>query len=176
MNIQKLPTTKWLMAFVMLAAIGLSACGFHLRGAGQDMSSIGALYIASADPYGKVTKDLKRILESSNAKLLESPAGAQYTLYLLKEEQTRRVLSFSAGGRPLEYEVYLGQQFHISDQAGEEVVPQNTISQTRSYVFDEANVLGKRSEEARLLGDMRRSVVQQLMRRLLALSKSSKQG
>ena len=174
MNSVNRATKKWLVLAVAFCLMALSACGFHLRGAGQDLSAMGALYIGSANAYSNVTKDFKRILEASNAQLVEEPKNAKYRVQILKEETNRRVLSYSSSGRPLEYEVTLGVRFRVTDAIGEDKIPENTITQTRSYLFDETNVLGKRNEEDRLVSDMRRAVVQQLVRRLLSFDKTGK--
>jgi LPS-assembly lipoprotein len=98
---------------------------------------------------------------------------AQLVIRLISEEVQRRVLSVGATGKVQEYEVHYAATYDVERADGKILIPQETLAQQRSYTFNEAEVLAKDVEQERLVQDMRRDVVRQMLRRVqAALAKS----
>lgn len=155
------------MRSILLVALGvlmlsLQGCGFHLRGGLQDASSIPYTFLQGAT--GGVARELGNL-----DKFTADPAKAQVTLNILRESFDRRVLSVGTGGRVSEYEVIYTVSFAAQDQAGKSLIEPQTITLTRDYQFNKAQVLAEDQQEAALRRDMVRDAAQQIVRRLQAL-------
>jgi len=88
---------------------------------------------------------------------------------LLGENIQRRVLSVGSTGKVEEYEVHYSAGYSVRRADGTMVIPNETLDQQRNYTFSEEEVLAKDTEQERLIQDMRRAVVRQMMRRLQAV-------
>lgn len=154
---------------LLVCLLGLSACGFHLRGINN--LPFEKLYLQdSAAP--SVARDIKRALKASGVTVLPTADGAQGSLELMSEFSEKRILSLSGNGRVREFELIYRVVFRIRD-AGEELwgSPQ-TVEQRRDYTFDDAQTLAKEGEENRLNADMHNDVVREILRRVSVLSKA----
>jgi len=78
------------------------------------------------------------------------------------------VLSVSARNTPEEFEVFYVVDYSI-DRGGQEVVPSQVLELTRSFSFDEADLLAKDLEEDILREAMARDIAGLIVRRLGSL-------
>ncbi len=69
---------------------------------------------------------------------------------------------------PREYEVYYTLRYAVVT-GGRIVLPQQNITLTRDYTYDERLVLGKAAEEAEIRENLARDLVGLVMRRLASL-------
>jgi len=154
---------------VLVVAVGLDGCGFHLRG---DVSyAFTSLYVnaPSSPPFAL---ELKRALASGDAtQIVGSPGEAHAILDITSVVDDKGVLSLSSGGRVREYLLTKRVSFGVRDGAGRDWLPASEIAIRRSYTFNESEVLAREAQEARLLKDMQTDAVQQVMRRLQAAKK-----
>lgn len=151
-------------------ALLLAGCGFRLRGVPQ--FAFGSLYIAA--PEGsQLAVQLRRTLEATGGglRVLSDPAAlpqAEAVFELLAEQQERSVVGLNASGQARELELRLRIRFRLRNQAGSELIAPTEIVQQRELSYNETLALAKEAEEALLYRDMRRDLVQQLVRRLAA--------
>lgn len=158
------------LRYLLLACLlGLTACGFHLRG----INSIPfeTLYIQDSGAPS-IARDMRRSLKANGVKIVPSAKDAQGSLDLMSETSEKRILSLASNGRVREYQLVYRVVFRIRD-AGEELwgTPQ-TVEQFRDFAYDDAQTLAKEGEEARLNNDMRSDVVREILRRASVLSKT----
>jgi LPS-assembly lipoprotein len=113
--------------------------------------------------------ELKRAISSSGATLPQKPEAAQAILQIVGETRNKSILSLSAAGRVVEYELRYQVAYRLRDAGGKELMPAGTVSLKRTISFSETEVLAKESEEALLYRDMESDAVQQIMRRLSAV-------
>jgi LPS-assembly lipoprotein len=153
---------------LLLGALLLSACGFHLRG--LDSLPFKSLHLQDSGA-ATLAREVQLSLKSNGVAVLSSPDGAEGSLELMSEHSEKLILSLSGNGRVREYQLIFRAVFRIKT-AGEALwgEPQ-TIEQRRDYTFNDAQTLAKEAEEARLYKDMRADVVREIMRRVSALSK-----
>ena len=150
---------------VLLAALSLAGCGFHLRGAAP--LPFDTLYVPGAG--GGIALDLKRNIQAgTDAKVVDEAKQADAVLQFTREERQKVILSLTATGRVREFQLRYIVGFRVVDNKGNDYVPQNTIELTRDITFNDAEVLAKESEEQLLYRDMQNDMVQQIMRRLAA--------
>ena len=160
-------------SLLAVCLLGMSACGFHLRG--QADLSFQTLYIQKAGAPG-VAADLRRSLKSNGIAVVDSPRQAEMLLDLMSEGYEKRILSLSGGGKVREYELLYHVNFRTREAGSELWGPMQTVEGRRDYSFDDAQLLAKEGEEARLNSDMRADAVREILRRLSVQKLSAKPG
>jgi LPS-assembly lipoprotein len=153
----------------VIAALLLSACGFHPRGAAT--LPFDTLYIEA--PQGSLfATQLKRVIgNGSSTRITATPAEADATLQVLSEAREKEILSLSAGGRVNELQLRYRLQYQVYDRQKNLIAAPGEIVLRRDYSFNDREQLSKESEEALLYRDMQNDAVHQLVRRLQAAAK-----
>jgi LPS-assembly lipoprotein len=150
--------------WIVVVALLLSACGFHLRGAYS--LPFDTIYIAlpeSAD----LRAVLKRNIEaSSQARVVDSAGEAQAILSVVADTPVKKILSLNSAGRVREYQLTRNFAFKVSNPKGGDFLPLSAISISREMTFDDSAVLSKEAEEVLIWRDIQNDLVQQLLRRL----------
>lgn len=155
-----------LAGVLLLAALLLSGCGFHLRGAAD--LPFKSLYV-QAPPTSLFGTQLKRVIgSSSKTDVVAEPKAAEAILQLLDERREKEILSLSGAGRVREFQLRYRVRYRVVDQKQRELVPTSEIVLRRDFSFNDEEALSKESEEALLFRDMQTDAVQQLLRRLQA--------
>ena len=159
------------VASASAASLSLSGCGFALRKAPN--FAFTSLYSSTggSSPLGV---ELKRSLESTRkVKVITDPRlinEAQVVLEVLLDQREKVVLSRNSAGQVREFQLRLRFNFRLRTLAGKELIPATEIVLQRDINFNESAVLAKEAEEALLYRDMQSDVVQQIMRRLAAVT------
>ncbi len=152
---------------LLLLALSLSGCGFHLRGhhiEGKEFP-FASLYLKSAEPSPFVS-DLQNSLELYKIKLTSTSAEADLTLDIASEAIDKQILALSGAGLVLEYQLRYRVSLRAYDKQLNDWLPADEISLQRTLTYDAAQVLAKEQEETLLFSDMRSDAVQQVIRRL----------
>ncbi|NHZ90213.1 hypothetical protein F2P45_14480 [Massilia sp. CCM 8733] len=157
-----------ILALVLLAS--LSACGFQLRGAnGQFKMPFNSIYLSFPETSALGTELRRNLRGGDNVQVVTDAAKAETLFDVLSETRGKQILSLNAQGRVREYLLTYTLVFRLRDAKGVELLPATEISLKRSITFDESQVLGKESEEVLLYRDMQTDLVQQILRRLVAV-------
>ncbi len=153
--------------FLMLLALSLAGCGFHLRGHNKQVQNFPftSLHLKSATPSPFVS-DLQSSLELYKIKLTATAAEADLTLDIASEATDKQILALSGAGQVLEFQLRYRVSLRAYDKQLNDWLPAGEISLQRTLTYDAAQVLAKEQEEALLFNDMRSDAVQQVMRRL----------
>lgn len=152
---------------VLALAVLLTGCGFQLRG--EQTLPFSTLHIAGA-AASPVALTLTRMLQGRSGLTLTADAkSAQAALEILNDARERHILALSGAGKVREFELRQRVSFRVRGADGKELIPANEIVITRSFAFNDAQVLAKEAEEAMLYKDMQDDIVQQIMRRLAAV-------
>ena len=155
-------------ALILLLAVGLAGCGFHLRGAADLPFS--SVYLPAAT--SGIALDLARnIRAGTNVKLVDDAKQADAIVELTGETRGKEILSLTGAGRVREFRLRYRVGFRVHDGKGNEFVPPSTLELTRDVTFNDSQVLAKESEEQLLYRDMQSDMVQQIMRRLSSAQK-----
>ncbi len=155
--------------FILLMAVIISGCGFHLRG---DII-LPALYerVHVVDKgYSDVGKSLSRALENVGSKIVSSPEAATAVVTVLSRGTQRRALNVG-GNRVREYELQLNITFVVQDREGVQLAGQQTVSVVRNFKNDRNNVLAKDNEEQIIRKEMMQPAIIQVLRRMKAIAK-----
>jgi LPS-assembly lipoprotein len=165
-------------AFLVFAASSASAglaslggCGFALRRAPNFAFTTLYSGLAETSPLGV---ELKRSLESTGKVSVLTDARqmtqAQVILEALADQREKVVLSLNASGQVREFQLRLRFSFRLRTPAGKELIPATELALQRDISFNESAVLAKEAEEGLLYRDMQSDIVQQIMRRLAAVT------
>jgi LPS-assembly lipoprotein len=151
---------------LVLVALLVSACGFHLRGAYS--LPFDTLFINQPET-SELHAVIKRNIEASTqTRIVSNVQDAQANLLVISDAQTKNILSLNSAGRVREYQLVRTFTFKVIDSKAAEYLQPSTISISREMTFDDSAVLSKEAEEALLWRDIQNDLVQQLLRRLAA--------
>lgn len=152
--------------WIVVAALLLSACGFHLRGAYS--LPFDTLYINQPES-SELRAVLKRNIEASTqTRITDAANEAQATLKIIADTPVKKILSLNSAGRVREFQLTRTFVFMVANNAGGDYLPQSSIIISREMTFDDSSVLSKEAEEVLLWRDIQNDLVQQLLRRLAA--------
>jgi LPS-assembly lipoprotein len=162
-----------LVAAVVLA-VGLSACGFKLRGART--LPFPTIFLSAGTNTALSAELARNIRVGTSTMVVTDRACAAAVLDILSEIRDREILSLNAQGRAREYTLRYRLSFKVHDGKGKDFIAPVEIAVQRDIAFNESEVLAKESEEALLYRDMQTDLVQQILRRLAAVKADATQG
>ena len=143
----------------------LTGCGFHLRGSQGDDLSVNSVHVSSANAYGLLSRELESMLSARGIELVPA-SSAEYSIAILSENTSRRPVATSIDISVAEYELTLATKFQVTGANGDIVIAPTTLATERIYSFDRTSLVGNTEEEKLLGKEMRRDIVQQIIRRL----------
>ena len=154
--------------WIVVTALALSACGFHLQGHTPLPDVVKTPYVQTNDRQSEFAVSLERAMISSGAHPVEEKNQASVVVNILRDDVVRRTLSVSVQNQPDEYELTYTVRFSVT--AGDkELLPPTDISNVRSFAFAEQLLLAKNHEEMILRQDMAHDLADMVMRRLASL-------
>lgn len=159
---------KTFTRLLLLAAIlALTACGFHMRGHSnmQVKLAFDSVYLRSVSETPFVA-DLRKALALNKVAVADSADQATIILEIVSEASDKQILSLSAAGRVLEYDLRYRVTISAYDSQLVYWLPTADVSLNRTMAYDDSQVLAKEQEQAILYKDMRTDAVAQVLRRL----------
>ena len=148
--------------------MGLSACGFQLRGTILEGLQDTKIYVQSSGA-NVLAAEVKKQLIDAGINPVSSLSDAEYVVNLSKESFSTKVLAVSpTTGKAEEYQVSYTAMLKISSQDDGSTATSGPVSATRDLTFDEGSVLGKVQEESILKKDIAKQVAASVLRRLRA--------
>lgn len=150
----------------------LAACGFHLEGRTPLPDSVRTPYVQATDQQTDFVQNLRKALLRSGAQPAGDKDKASAVVYILRDDVVRRTLSVSAQNQPNEYEVTYNVRFSVSGAGDKELLAVQDISATRTYSFNETQLLAKEHEESILRQAMAHDLADIVMRQLSNLHKN----
>lgn len=158
---------------LVLLALALTACGFHLRDALMLPQDLGPLRVVSPDPYSPLAQSLSEALARAGAKpAVEGATGDVATLRVVSERWGNTPLSVDQFGRAQEYTLRYAVIFRLNRADGSDLVPQQAIELSRDYIFVPTNASGAEGEREILTKELRREMVASILRRIDAASRA----
>ncbi|MEX0619449.1 MAG: LPS assembly lipoprotein LptE [Pseudohongiellaceae bacterium] len=165
-----MPVSIYRFLFAMVSVMTLTACGFTLRGTGANPASLPNLQLDLQQENGEIARLIRRSLVSSHespgdatARLSESPV-----LSISAEQLDTRPVSINPRARAAQYELRMA--IDISLTSGETfLIEPETLLIERVYFEDTENITGNLEEVETIKAEMRRELVDQLVRRLQAV-------
>lgn len=150
-------------AAIVVVAIMLSACGYHLRGALDLPANMKNIYVEGGT--APLLDQFKQAIKSSSAKLSSSRAGAGIVIKIFNEDFSRRVLSLSSRGKSNEFELYYRLEYEFANAGDAKLMDRQTVEIRREYYNDQQFVIAKDNEEAGIKNEMYQQAVQTIVNR-----------
>ena len=166
------------------AVLGLSGCGFALRKAPKFPFSSMRMSGSTGTP---VARELRAALVGADVLVTgaNTPASAppkqgdaaptepveQVVLTVLTDQREKTVVGQTAAGQVRELQLRTRFRFRLETPAGKILLDNTELLLERDISFSETAALAKEAEEALLYRDMQSDIVQQVMRRLAAVTK-----
>ena len=156
-------------ALALLPLTLAAACGFHLQGVSHLPPAFASTYLSADDRYTDFYRAIAEGLRASGTRVVGAGEEAGATVEVLTDDSGQTVLSVSATNTPTEYEVYYTVKYRVRI-GGREVLPPQTLKQTRDYSFVETEVLAKEQEQQIIRAALARDISALVLRRLAALA------
>ena len=156
------------LTVVLITAMTLSACGYHLRGR---LPLSQALSTIALDTTNKeLRQHLTEALALSGATVVADQTAAGAIMKLFGDNYTRQVVTLDDRGRATSYTLIFETSFNIANAAGEPLRKDSRVRVERHFAFDANELLQAEDEERDLREDMLRDLVQQIMRQLSTIA------
>lgn len=150
------------------AAALVAGCGFKLRQA--PTFAFKSIYVGGA-PTSSLVNELKREIRSTGTVAVsDTQVAAQVILDITNEQREKVVVGLNASGQVREFELRIRVHFRLRTPDGKELVPDSEIVQRQDISYNETAALAKEQEEKLLYKSIQTDIVQQLMRRLSAVT------
>ncbi|MGZ4970274.1 MAG: LPS-assembly lipoprotein LptE [Methylobacter sp.] len=150
-------------AVIFIAALLLSACGYHLRGAFELPANMKNVYVDGGS--GQLREQFSQIMRSSSGQLTDSRKGAGIVIKILSEDFNRRVLSLSTRGKSNEFELDYRLDYELGNAGDAVLLPRQTVEIRREYYNDQQFMIAKDNEEALIRNEMYQQAVHTIVNR-----------
>ena len=157
-------------ALAIAATLGLSGCGFQLRGSnGEANLPFKTMYlgIPESSPLGSELK--RNIRANGGTQIVTEAKDADARLDIMSETREKVIQSLNSQGRIRQYTLYYRVTFQVKGKGEAILLPPTPIVLKRDISFNESQILAKEAEDALLYRDMQTDLVQQILRRLAAI-------
>ena len=155
-------------SFVLLMALIVTGCGFHLRGDIVLPALYDRVHIVAMGNT-QVANALTDALRNVGSQIVASPEDSTSVVTILSSGTQRKALN--VGGKSIrEYELQLDASFVVQDNKGVQLSEQQTVTVIRNFQNDPNDVLGKDNEEQLIRSEMVQPAVFQILRRMKAIA------
>jgi LPS-assembly lipoprotein len=167
----------WTQLLIVAALLSLTACGFHVRGHNnmQVKLAFQSVYLR-ANSDSPFIADLRKALALNKVTVTDTAEEATITLEIISETTDKQILSLSAAGKVLAYDLRYLVTISAYDKQLGYWLPRSEIALNRNMTYDDTQVLAKEQEQAVLYKDMRTDAVAQVLRRLSRATPPKDQG
>lgn len=158
------------LALTMLAALTLSACGFHLKGVIDLPKWFNGIYVGGNGIPAPLLQLLRNQIEANGRRVQQEPRNAQYLLVILSEHLNKNLTSVSASTSPRQYELTYSVSYQLVSRQGRRLQGPSTLKVVRFLTVNNDRILGSDFEEATIVSEMRRDIVSRLLQRISILN------
>lgn len=117
------------------------------------------------NPYSPFARRLLILLEQNGVTVVDA-GSAQAVLEVPLNQVRKEILTIGDNARVREYRVRHTVSFRLLDAAGETLVPEHTLEQSRVISFDEQDILAAAQEEEFLRRNMAETLSRLVIRHL----------
>src|SRR3989338_4619829 len=104
--------------FLFSCFLGLTACGFHLRGIYQMPADLQQVYVSYDRPYDPFVIKLRQALAFSKVVIVEAADQAHYILYIDQISEAPSLQATSTTGQVNTYAMQYIVRIHLTDKQG----------------------------------------------------------
>jgi LPS-assembly lipoprotein len=143
----------------------LAGCGFQLRESAELPEQMSATFLDVNGENSALARRLRTLLEQNGVALV-GPDEATAILEVPVNRVVTEVLTIGDNARVREYRITYTVEFRLIDAEGDELVPTQTLSQSREVSFDEQEILASSREEEYLKQDLANTMSRLVVMRL----------
>ena len=155
---------KFLLAFVSIALL-LPACGFQLQMRAELPTEMQRTRLEIQSPYSEFARRLEIHLEQNGVQIVTSSDDAA-VLEVPLNRVRKEIQSIGDTARVREFLIRHSVEFRLLDNEGVELIPLQSIEQSRVYSFNEQDILAAEREDEFLRHDLSDSLARMVVRRL----------
>jgi len=153
-------------------ALFLGGCGFQLRGKAQLPPEMQQTRLIIDDQYSVLGRRVRVLLEQAGVQIVA--AGKETAiLEIPQNEVVTEVLTIGDNARVREYRISHTVRFRLVAADGTELVPLQTIRQSREISFDEQQILAVSREQEYVKQDLAETLSRLLVSRLEVVGSQS---
>ena len=160
-----------LVSYTLLLSLALvlSACGFQLRGVGDNATALPDdwknMHLVTSNPNGEFSREVETRFAAQGIQWT-TLEDANYRLDLGAERFSQRNLSLNAEARVAEFELTMTARFSVLDADNQVIIATTEVAVVRQMENDPRNVVGKAEETRIIKAEMRGDLARQIMRRI----------
>jgi len=154
-----------LVLLVLFATMLLCGCGFALRGTAQLPAEMNHTQLVINDQYSRFARNTRVLLEQSGV-IFVARNEATAILEIPVNEVVTEILTIGDNARVREYRITHTVQFRLLGTDGKEIIPLQTILQSRDISFDEQQILAVSREQEFVREDLAETMSRLLLSRL----------
>lgn len=170
------PRAWQLYGLALAVLVGVSSCGFHLRGSQSASSAqptllpgVEEIFVAG-DVHSETAAALREGLRVIGTSVAQQPHKGVSVLEVLRERFNTRVLTVGSDGKVLEKELSLEVRYRYRSAGAEEGGEPRVVRVLRDVLADERRATAQLGEEATLRREMAREAARRILRHIRAES------
>jgi LPS-assembly lipoprotein len=146
---------------ILIMALLLSACGYHLRGALQLPAGMKYVYLEGGSP--ELRGQFMRAMQISSVPVASSPETAGMIVKIFDEDSQRRVLSLGSGGTANDFELGYRFEYEIVDSKNKVLSARQPVEIKREYYNNQLAIIAKDNEELVIRNEMYQQAVRTIV-------------
>jgi LPS-assembly lipoprotein len=156
---------------ILIMALLLNACGYHLRGALDLPAGLKNVYLEGGS--AQLREQFKRAMEISSVPLASSLETAGIIVKIFDEDSQRRVLSLSSGGTANDFELAYRFDYELVDSKNKVLSARQPVEIKREYYNNQLAVIAKDNEETVIRNEMYQQAVRTIVNRARVVLEAS---
>ncbi len=148
---------------IVLIALLLSACGYHLRGAFELPAGMKNIFLDGGSAPLQI--QFKKAMDFSSIPIAVSAETASIVIRIFDENSQRRVLSLASTGVANDFELGYQFEYEIVDSKDNILMARQPLDIKREYYNDQSAVIAKESEELIIKNEMYLQAVRTIVNR-----------
>ena len=157
-------------SLLLLLALALSACGFHLRENAALPASMQRVHLTvNGESYFQ--RQLARALETAGATVEDDAGPGIADLQVPTAAFSTDTLTSGGYARISEFAIHYSVQFVVTDANGQVLVPTQHINMSREYSYDASDTIGNASQVEQIQKSLSDDMVQAILFRLQAAAR-----
>ncbi len=156
----------WRLSIVVVACMGLAACGFRLAGTTDLPAELSTIHLITHNFTELEQSELRGRLIRAGASVVDQSATDAIVLAVtLKSFPDRRLASTGSSGKFVE-RIKRGLDYSLKYSSGEAIVPSRTLQQQKDTELDENSLLASNRERESIKTDLQEALFKQLLNQL----------
>lgn len=155
------------LLMLLMAALTLTACGWHLQGAFHLPPEFSPVYVQDSSSGTRLGYELRDQLRLAGVPQTDSPKQAQAVIVISGDRIQRQLLAVDSSGKGRDYAVILRANYEVL-RAGKSLQPRRSVQRRRDYLVSEreSDPLTDEQRATEITDALRREVAREILRQL----------